>query len=507
MVKKRLTLILILGLGLFAAWPLLGKNFIPTHDEEYHLIRFYEFEKNIRAGIWWPRWAGGLNDGRGVPLFNFFYPLPNFMAVGFRSLGCSLDTSFRLIMAFGLIFGVLFFYLWVKKLLNSQAAVVGAVFYTLAPYYLLDIYVRGSVGEVLALALFPAVLWAFEKKSWWAGIFLALLILSHNILAFIFMPFLISYLFFSSVCATVRGVHSDTSEESLHLKILNLLLGLGLSAIFWLPALAEAKYVVGLRIINFADHFPDFFQLILPSWGSGFSVLGIGDQMSFQVGSAHLLAAAGSLILVKKKSKLFWFFISWLALLFFLLLPISLPVWRLIKPLAFLQYPWRFLSLVTLVASFLAAWLAAQTKSKWSAIFLILLALVFYSGYARPVKYPPRSDDFYLRNADWAEGTATLGNSFNTIWLADPSDLEDEADLQQLEIAYFPGWEVRVDNRPVKIFYQNGLINFQKPEERSKIEVKFKDTPIRKWAKIISLLSLLFIITKAIVKKQHESGH
>ncbi len=491
MLKKTAPLVIVLAVAFFAAWPLLGKNFIPTHDGEYHLIRFYEFEKNIRAGIWWPRWAGGLNDGRGVPLFNFFYPLPNFMAVGFRFLGCSLDTSFRLIMAFGLIFGALFFYLWVKELFDSRAAMVGAVFYTLAPYHLLDVYVRGSVGEVLALGLFPAVLWAFEKKSWWASIFLALLILSHNILAFIFMPFLLSYLWF---------LHK---RKILNLKysILNLFLGLGLSAIFWLPALIEAKYVVGLRIVNFADHFPVFFQLIFPSWGSGFSVPGIGDQMSFQIGVPHLLTAVICLFLLKKKNAQLRFFCLWFLFVFILLLEISLPFWRLVLGMSLLQYPWRLLSLMILITSFLAAQLASFKKSKWLAVVLILLALVFYAPYARPVRYAPRKDEFYLSNPTWIQGTATLGNTFNIKWLANPSNSNTGDDWRQVNIAYFPGWEVFIDGERTLIDYQNGLINFQLPEGEHEVEVKFDDTPVRKLASAVSFLCLFFLLAKDIVKR------
>ncbi|PIU02404.1 hypothetical protein COT66_00390 [Candidatus Shapirobacteria bacterium CG09_land_8_20_14_0_10_49_15] len=442
MLKKSWPWLLMLAIGLWAAWPLCQPGFIPTHDGEYHLIRFYEFDKNIRAGIWWPRWAPGLNHGLGVPLFNFFYPLPNFVAEIFYLLGFSLITSFKLTMAFGLVTGGLFFYLWIKKIFNIPAAVVGAVFYTLAPYHLLNVYVRGSIGEVLAMALFPAILWAVEKKSWWLSIFLALLILAHNILALIFTPFLISYMFLFH--------RPPPRRASTHLGgglVFSLFFGLGLSAIFWLPALAEAKYVTGLQMINFADHFPTLWQLILPSWGTGFSVPGIGDQMSFQIGLPHLLAVALGILLIKKKVIRYKFFLGWFLGLVCLLLPVSLPVWKIIKPLVFLQYPWRLLSLVVLVTSFLAACLVSRKGSRW-AVGLLLVAFIFYGGYSRPIVYPPRADNFYLDNPDWTQGTATLGNSFQTLWPADPGN-----------------------------------------------------TPIRSLATGVSLASLIFIASKAILKR------
>ena len=85
--KMVLPLFILISAVLFAVLPLFLPGFIPTHDGEYHLIRFYEFEKMLRAGHWVPRWAPGLNSGYGIPLFNFFYPFPNYIGALFHSLG------------------------------------------------------------------------------------------------------------------------------------------------------------------------------------------------------------------------------------------------------------------------------------------------------------------------------------------------------------------------------------------------------------------------------------
>lgn len=516
MVKKYIPLIIVVLVAIFASWSLLTSGFIPTHDGEYHLIRFYEFDKNIKAGIFFPRWAPGLNSGFGVPLFNFFYPLPNYIGEFFHFLGFSFIDSFKLTLAAGVIIGGLFFYLWVKEIFGVWGGVVGAVFYTLAPYHLIDVYIRGSPGEVWALALFPAILWAVEKKSYLASLLLALLVLSHNILALIFLPFLISYLIFR------------------RFLILNslffILLAFSLSCYFWLPALVEAKYVTGLKIVNFADHFPMLWQLIVPSWGTGYSVPGINDGMSFQIGIPHLLAVILAIFWGRKK-RLVLFFLFWLVVIVFLLLEISLPVWKIVPLMSRFQYPWRFLSLVILIVSFLAAFLTSFKKSKIIGVFLIFLALIFYGKYSRLIKYPPRSDDFYLSNPTWTDGTTTLGDSFNTIW-ASGKRIErakeklvvnqGEAEIQELSIAptkylfrikattpttfqvntaYFPGWKVFVDQKPASVDFNNGLINFQADKGEHLVEIKFTDTPVRSLAKGISLASLLFLVAVVILKR------
>ncbi len=138
-------------------------------------------------------------------------------------------------------------------------------------------------------------------------------------------------------------------------------LGIGLSAVFWLPALWEQDYVAGLRIYNYQENFPELYQLIFPSWGSGFSGGVFGDQMSFQVGGANLLVILlslwASIKLWQKNDSLLrisLFFLGYFVFIFLLLLKISQPVWQAIPLMSYFQFPWRFLSLEILIASFLA---------------------------------------------------------------------------------------------------------------------------------------------------------
>lgn len=194
----------------------------------------------------------------------------------------------------------------------------------------------------------------------------------------------------------------------------------------------------------------------------------------------------------------------------------------------YFQYPWRLLSLVILITSALVAILVSQKKSRVLAVFLIVLTLIFYGGYTRPVKYSPRSDDFYLTNPVWAEGTATFGDSFATIWAPGRQAVRPEEKIEiiqgkgeidgllieptkyyfevkaatpvflKINTLYFPGWKVFVDEKEIPIDFTNGLINFQISEGKHLVGVEFRNTPIRTLANSISFLSLLFLIGTAI---------
>ena len=369
-----LAVVSILFFAFLAGFALLHPGLPPSHDGEYHVIRFFLFDEALRDGNFYPRWAAHLNNGFGVPLFNFVYPLPNYVASILHLANISFIDSFKISMLVATIIGGVFFYLWSREFWGRLGGVVSSIFYTFSPYHFVDIYIRGSVGEVWALGFFPAFLWAYTKfvKSKrkvfliLSSIFLALIIFSHNILALMFFVFSLSYIVFL--------ISKEKSKKYLILNTLYLiLLGLGLSAIFWLPAIYETKYVTGLQIFDVTSKFPELYQLLIPSWGSGFSGTGIQNELSYQVGAANLLAIFLSMMVItlqikRESNKLpcTLFFFACFIFTFYLMLNISLPVWKTIPLMNYFQFPWRLLSLEIIFASFLAGSIfSLNIKSKF----------------------------------------------------------------------------------------------------------------------------------------------
>ncbi len=522
-------------LSCIAGIALLHPGLPPTHDGEYHIIRFYEFNKTLQGGDLYPRWASDLNKGYGVPLFNYVYPLPNYVASFLHVFGISFIYAFKLSMFLAILLGGIFIYLWTKMFWGSPGGVVSSVFYTFAPYHFLDIYIRGSIGEVWALAFFPAFLWSttelFQKKKAvfviLSGIFLSLIIFSHNILALMFMPVAISYMTFMIIL-------SKQKLYAIRYSLYAFFLGFGLSAIFWLPALLEIKYVTGLQIYDIKNNFPEFYQLLIPSWGTGFSGGDVQNQMSFQIGIANLGAILGSIAYVyfgiKRKDKdisVTIFFLIWLAFVLFLMLKNSLFLWEKIVFMHYFQFPWRFLSLVILFCAFLAGSIVRIGKKKIVAFTMIFFSVILGIGYAKPAFYHYRDDNYYITRSNFIDGTNSPGNLFNTIWfnqelkkqkiiisikdrkiistVIKPTTytvtlfLKSDSNLT-VNTAYFPGWEVFVDGKKTNIFITNkGLISFFLDQGSHEVKIQFNDTIPRKIGKIITLVfftGLLFILIR-----------
>ncbi len=535
----------VLAFGFLSVLGLFSPGLPPTHDGEYHVLRFQQFHKALSDGIIYPRWAPDFNNGFGIPLFNYVYPLPNYFASFLHILGFSFIDSFKLNMIMASLIGSVFFYLWSRRFWGDLGGVVSSVFYTFSPYHFLDVYVRGSVGEVWSLGLFPGLLWSYSslietKKSIYvllSVIFLTLLVYSHNILALVFFSFFLLYAAF-----LISNVKNKIHEVKKFAMIA--ILGLGLAAPFWLPALIEKMFVVGLQTSLPADHYPVLYKLIYSSWGYGFSGVGGADQMSFQIGIANVsvvLISLVSLFFLKNKKNII-FFLGLFFLFLFLITPFSSWLWEIVPLASFVQFPWRLLSVLIVITSFLAGGLVQEKFYKnryrarvFVALILILLSFGLGYGYAKAPFHHLRTDNYYLSRSNFTDGTNSPGDAFNTAWLPavpqkTPQIIEIDknlGDIQFLEMksneyklkaslnekseilvntAYFPGWSVEIDEKKGNLLNKKGKIGIEIPKGKHEIRVFLKSTKVQKTSYIIFLISVLtlttlLIKTPVIIKK------
>ena len=75
-----LIIFLITVLSVFVLKDLFKPYFYTSHDGIHQVVRLYYFDQALRDGQIPPRWAGGLLNGFGYPLFIFSYHLPWLMA-------------------------------------------------------------------------------------------------------------------------------------------------------------------------------------------------------------------------------------------------------------------------------------------------------------------------------------------------------------------------------------------------------------------------------------------
>lgn len=542
MVKKIVPYIVLIFFCIFTVIPLLSRGYFPMHDDTQP-TRVHLMSEAIRHGQFPVRWVDELGYGYGYPLFNFYSPLPYYIGAAFELTGLDAISATKFMMGVGMILAGLSMYLLGSVLFGVWGGLVSSFLYVYAPYHAVQLYVRGAVGELWAYAFLPLILLGFvlqRKKNHLFGktvgvVGLTGVILSHNITALITVMFLGVWL----VVETIHFLKTKKSTSTIYIVSI-LLVSLGITAFFWMPALFESSFTKVETLTGGTNHFSSHFlyldQLWDSPWGYAGSAPGRADGMSFKVGKLHLLIAALGFVwlLQSKKSNSLYKEIAvltsaGLALAIFFMLSISLPIWNLVPLLAYVQYPWRLLSFTTffvsLGAGFFTLWGQARDYRKAFLIFVCVLlgvVVIFNFKYFKPqiIKNVSPYDYTSTERIAWDISKISdeyLPKDFPTP--SSPNELPSEkitisdaiiiesSDVKPhfislvisaksaaeivFSIAYFPGWTVVVDSNTVQSVVRDGKIVLPVSEGRHVVTLYFQNTPIRNIANIISLLALV----------------
>ena len=141
----------IIALSCIVLWPLARAGFYVTDDGEWMVIRLSAFYQSLREGQFPVRFLGRLNHSYGYPVPNFLYPGYLYIGSLLHLLGASFVDSVKLVMAAAVVGTAVIIFFWIRRSRSYVSALVGVASFLFAPYLAFDLYVRGSVGEVLSL--------------------------------------------------------------------------------------------------------------------------------------------------------------------------------------------------------------------------------------------------------------------------------------------------------------------------------------------------------------------
>lgn len=542
-------------LTLSLLWPMFAAPYFSHHDD-VQLIRLYEMDKCIQDGQIPCRWVPNLGGEYGYPLFNYYAPLAYYYGEIFYLLTGNLIIAAKVMFATTFVGAFIFMYLFCRKLWGEKGGVLSAIFFSFAPYHGSLLYVRGAMGELWGVMFFPAILWSILRLKQspklsnllLLSIFIAGLILSHNLSTLIFMPFIYLFTLFLLLNKGVKFFKEE--RKFLGYFILATTVGLLISAVYWLPVVFEKNLVhvetTTSGYFHYTEHFKGLRKLVLErAWGWGSSeleVIGRKDGMSFQIGWIHLLVwllgiyAGIKLFKQDKRSSLIVIFSSIATLMaIFMIHPRSEFVWKLIGPLEFLQFPWRFLGLVMFFISIASGAFLLVVNNKYTNkvfITLAILVVVLNFSYFRPEKFFYVKSDYIFESSEWdkqikrsifdylpksaSEPPAELAKSRYELLTgeADIKNIEEgsnwfkfTADTKSHTIIrwsqyYFPNWIIKVDGEEVKFDYENhlGLMTIILGEGSHQVEGRLFNTTVRSAANMITFITLLIVVVLSLLQ-------
>lgn len=505
------------------------------NDMLLHMHRAAEMARAFEQGVFWPRWFPIAYQGLGAPVFHHYSPGFHWLVAATHSVGFRLDESVKLVFTAAFALSGICTYAWLRRTFSVQASLVGVALYLGQPKFLLrGIYYFGDYPQMLGVLVLPVCLWAIDalhsRGSPWNWLFavcsLTALVFSHNITTL--MGSFVLLIYWLMLAILYRR------PDSLLRCALAAFAAAALSAVFWLPAIADLSLVqiedARSGYFSIGNHFISLRELI--HLQPVFLDSSAGNPLtlpSSTFGWPQILAVAAGLLsalfAARRDLRIWGLYGGLFALaMLTLTLPVSEPVWHAVPGLDFIQFPIRLVPFATLgaVAAGCVAIDSWSERRRWVPTLVLLIgSILIIFPYLFPrlisiahstlvetlsveesLKYErtyglwgfAASKEFLVRGADlgYAKGKEIEPEAVKLTWHSPHravADLSGQAEAM-LRLHYHPGWsaEERANLTPGPGGWAV-VKNLQTPEQP--LIIFWKGTTWERRGKLLSMFGLL----------------
>ena len=510
-------------------------NDLPQH---YQFAQAYH--DSLINGDAFPNWSARENYGYGSIGIRFYPPASYYVLAFARILtGNWFDASW-LTFIFWMMTSCLGVYFWSRWWLNAKESAIAAVFYAIAPHHLSQLYISFVYADFAGAAILPFC-FAFLTRVLERGknsdvlgfaVAYAVLVLTHLpttiigslALAVYALIFLRREKWFGQIFKASAGI----------------VLGLAASSFYWFRMVSEMSWLnhAGEEYSSGHYYFGNrFFPLVLHGIKSDYKDnLLLSDILT----SFCLLFLASAIVYVfyrktaaaeiSPSARIFRTVLPLGLFAFFMITPLSYPLWKIITPLQKIQFPMRWMALVSmcgaivtaaavhflLKGNFLKKRIWAYTAIMFPALFLILnFTYMWYPSAFMPIareqfisdmrELPDEENQIFWWSV-WSKKKAlvtkekiTAGSRHAVVndWKPEERTFtvtDGEPTRVRVATFYYPHWKATVNDNPVNVeMDENGAMLVSIPAEESTVKMYFREPSAIRIAAIFSALAWLFI--------------
>jgi hypothetical protein len=518
------------------------------HDFQYHAASWLDAAGQWKEGIVYPRWTEWANFGFGEPRFVFY---PPFSWILGAALGSVLPWNSVPIVYIVLVqtFAGLSAFVLARRVLSERAALFSVACYAANPYALLIVYMRSDFAELLANAFFPLLFLLVlqicgllesptppERRSSYRAVARFAVLFAAVWLSNAPAGVIASYSSFAVFCFAAL---TWRSWQPLVRGAAALGLGFALAGFYLVPAAYEQRWVNIGQALSAG---------LLPSENFLYTVINDPEHTLF-----NWIASSIAVLLIvltglaalgaprdEQDPKVALDNSVWLTLLLLaglatvLMLRFTSILWALLPKLRFVQFPWRWMSLLAVVfAVFLGN---AMGRKRWGWVGAVITfaliggtagvlvqrgwwdtqdipalreAIAKEEGFDGTDEYDPTGDDHTniptkspeaaVVDTDSTPGPNSIPQIHVDRW--SPEDKEVSVSSRErfslgLRLLNYPAWRTEVNGAAVTP--QRGDDFSQMivpvPAGESHVSVRFRRTSDRTLGGGISLASLLLVV-------------
>ena len=386
--QHRLYILLSLLCTCLLLYPYLIRDFLAVeHDTFFHLSRIEGMASSIRQGDFLPALYPAKNNGFGYASPSFYCDILLIPSALLYIAGISLASSYKSAVFVFTFLSLFHTALFAERCAKSRkAACIAAAASAFANYRITNIYVRGALGEIAAMAFLPLLLWGlyevlYAKEYGRRGLIaagLAGLIFSHN-LSFLFGA-LLTVLFFMIRIRTLDKEAWKALFEAVFAAFL-------LTVFFTLPMIEQLlsqKFYLSVTGSDLSSYTikPWMYLVNKTVFGYGNNTYAADQIMTVNPGW-FLTAAPLLYFAVRKKDS----YIRDAMILGYicLLLPCSLVPWQYMSFASVIQFPWRLVMVSVPLLCIPASYaVSSLTKGKMLSVFCVLVLSAEGLYHVRP---------------------------------------------------------------------------------------------------------------------------
>jgi len=526
--------------ALLVTFPFYGDCMPTGHDWIFHVLNSCEYAGSLQHGIVVAHLSPSYFGGLGGINFKYYPPYSYLPVSALILLGISTNEALAVGCSLAFILSGLGMYCFARLRFGWSASLVAALIYMAAPFHIFDLIRRLAYPELWGFAAAPWVFWlaglaATEATKWSETALSVVLALSGllHVLSSLMIAILLPLFWF---CQT--GLQLRSFRRLATVYLLAFLLG----AFYAVPALLDRGDILMSRQFDSNQGYV----------GQG---LDAADYLSFtpSIEGRHpvpgpfllLLGIVGSVIMVTRDRMFLrkpWresLCIPALAALSLVLTSKagSLVFSRVLPPVIYIQFPWRFLLLASMFLAFatgaVVASLATGRRRAMGAILVTALSVVVVLVRGWPVvehrtpsleqyrmvilRYPYTGDAQNKYCPVWAYDATEVGyreDPDTTIWLAagtgQPRMVHHDFETISFEVDdagsswavilryyYVPGWIATSDSGQVSIGVDpaTGLMRIRGVGCPGKVTLRYVGTRsyrVGVWLSVVGLMVLAF---------------
>jgi 6-pyruvoyl-tetrahydropterin synthase-like protein len=539
--------LVILVLATLILLPVFLRGFPNGDDAPIHSLWASEFANALREGVLYPRWLAGINHGSGSPAMIYYPPLTPYLHATLYLITGSVSWALAIGSWLALALSGFALYAFARLHLSRSYSLVAAMLYMAAPYHVFDLYHRSALAEVWAFAILPLVLYATHRvltsDDWRSVAYLALgyclILFTHLLLSFAITLLIVPY-----------AIIITRDWRRMSRLAAGFVAGAGLAGIFIIPVVFERQFV-RLDMVLLYDYrrvflFENLRSVFAPT------IFGVHQDVRFFIRDTDAIAVA-ALILFVVSAFLLWYkgragrrslwqsktFIALFAAsgaAFFMTSRLSAPLWVVIRPLQYMQFPVRWLTIVSIGSAVMAAGLFSLLIARpfvrsrilliGMAAFAVLLNLLLSALIIMRAPFDPAGLQSRVeKNTEvveyfpvWVRAQPQAQPSISVVTGDARVVARDDRGVKQIYTVtaekpsvvrfvtyYFPGWVARLDGKEVKIVpASTGHIHMDVDPGEHTVSLSFEDTPPRIAGKIVSLVSLLIFAAIFYVSRRRR---